>query len=124
MCAGKWKATIAASNQHGEGPESELTSEFTVGVTSKPVIDAVQVWHGRGSLCAQTMARSRVALGTPCIGHGGARGRAQSSRSDPSLQGGPDGLVLSVYRPGDISAKDARYLTYLVQVRLVGWGNC
>lgn len=36
------------------------------------------------------------------------------------MQGGPDGLILSVFRPGDISSKDARYLTYLVQVRGAG----
>ncbi|PRW20837.1 Ig-like domain repeat [Chlorella sorokiniana] len=71
LVAGTWKATITASNKHGES-ESPLSAQFTVGVTSKPTIS--------------------------------------------SVQGGPSGLTLEVYRPSDISAADARYLTYLVQL--------
>ncbi len=53
LCAGTWKATVTASNKHGESAESELSAEFTVGVTSKPTINSVQVggWK-RCILCA------------------------------------------------------------------------
>lgn len=44
---------------------------------------------------------------------------ANSPARSHLLQGGPNGLTLGVFRPSDISAADARYLTYLVQVR--GW---
>lgn len=50
-CAGTWKATIAASNRHGEGEESPLSDQFTVGVTSKPVIDSVQVGNSGCGHC-------------------------------------------------------------------------
>ena len=51
--AGTWKATVAASNKHGEGPESALSAEFTVGVTTKPTINSVQVgWWLPGDKCA------------------------------------------------------------------------
>ena len=50
--AGKWRATIAASNKHGEGPESALSVEFSVGVTTKPIIASVQVgWGGQETGC-------------------------------------------------------------------------